>query len=788
MQICCFISHEKGGDENMNSEKESSIDFCRGLFKWYDFGCDCTALFVGYPQSPFANGLKDCLDNISFESIEKVQDEGWVERHRGEYRYIISVEDVEKQENPASLLEAFRKLLAEDGCLLLCINNRLGLRYFCGDTDPYTKKAFDSVENYQHVYAEPSAKFRGRMYSRSEIRTMLEEAGWSNMRFYAVLPDLRNPFYLCAEDYCPREDLEGRIFPAYNTPETVFLEDEILYQSLLENGMFHEMANAYLVECPLSGNVSDVRQVTISANRSPENAFMTVLRRDIVEKCALYPVGKSRLEQMDNNIKELEKRSLKVVPGRLEGDRYIMPYIEAETGQAYLKRMYKKDIRLFMDALDKFRECVMKSSDIVSPDMGDGKGAIFKKGYVDLIPLNSFYIDGEFVFFDQEFCKDNYPANAVLVRTVFSFYSQHLELYRDFTDWEMISYFGLDKCLDLWKKYDSEFIHDLLQLDNADVKSKTERTPMSLNMNRQRLDVSAETYQRALADSILHGKSSVFPRLSAMSEIHRQFYMQQFFQYDKRKLILFGSGRYAEKFLDVYQDDYPVATVIDNQESRWCKTINGVEILSPYFLKGVPKEEYKILICIRDSSPVERQLESYGIYDYYVFHPGVVYPRARIQSRPQSALTEHIDQQVKKYHVGYIAGVFDLFHMGHLNLLRRAKEQCEYLIVGIVTDRGVREGKKVEPFIPFSERLEMVRSCQYVDEAHEIPFEHPDTDMAWKMYRFDVQFSGSDYEHDPVWLAKKKWLEERGSTMVFFPYTQSTSSTKLKKLITERLI
>ncbi|TYZ27956.1 adenylyltransferase/cytidyltransferase family protein [Selenomonas caprae] len=147
-----------------------------------------------------------------------------------------------------------------------------------------------------------------------------------------------------------------------------------------------------------------------------------------------------------------------------------------------------------------------------------------------------------------------------------------------------------------------------------------------------------------------------------------------------------------------------------------------------------------------------------------------------------------LKQEKKKYHIGYVAGVFDLFHIGHLNLLRRAKEQCDYLIVGVVSDRQVREGKKVEPFVPFEERLEMVRACRYVDEAHEIPFEHPDTNMAWKLYHFDVQFSGSDYEHDSVWLKKKAWLEERGSTMVFFPYTQSTSSTKLKKLITERLI
>ncbi|MBQ8698328.1 MAG: hypothetical protein IJ521_04960, partial [Schwartzia sp.] len=111
-----------------------------------------------------------------------------------------------------------------------------------------------------------------------------------------------------------------------------------------------------------------------------------------------------------------------------------------------------------------------------------------------------------------------------------------------------------------------------------------------------------------------------------------------------------------------------------------------------------------------------------------------------------------------------------------------------YLIVGVVTDYGVRTGKKVEPFIPFEERIEIVRSCQYVDKAVEIPKDRPDTEDAWRMYHFDVQFSGSDYEHDARWLEKKAFLEAHGATMVFFPYTESTSSTKLKKLIEKKLL
>ena len=116
-----------------------------------------------------------------------------------------------------------------------------------------------------------------------------------------------------------------------------------------------------------------------------------------------------------------------------------------------------------------------------------------------------------------------------------------------------------------------------------------------------------------------------------------------------------------------------------------------------------------------------------------------------------------------------------------------AKKQCDYLIVGVVSDKAVHQNKG-ENFVPFEERIELVRSCRYVDEAVEIPLHAGGTRDAWHLYHFDVQFSGSDYEHDESWLREKAFLEQHGATMVFFPYTQSTSSTKLKALIEKRLI
>ena len=108
--------------------------------------------------------------------------------------------------------------------------------------------------------------------------------------------------------------------------------------------------------------------------------------------------------------------------------------------------------------------------------------------------------------------------------------------------------------------------------------------------------------------------------------------------------------------------------------------------------------------------------------------------------------------------------------------------------MGVVTDEGVIRNKHTACIVPFEERIEIVRACRYVDEAVEIPLEHYDTDEAYRRYRFDVQLSGSDYADSPGWMAKKKFLQKKGSDLVFFPYTQSTSSTQIKALINRKLL
>ena len=136
---------------------------------------------------------------------------------------------------------------------------------------------------------------------------------------------------------------------------------------------------------------------------------------------------------------------------------------------------------------------------------------------------------------------------------------------------------------------------------------------------------------------------------------------------------------------------------------------------------------------------------------------------------------------MKKYRIGYTTGVFDLFHIGHLNILRRAKEQCDYLIVGVSTDDLVETYKHKRPVIPFEERMEIVRAIRYVDEA--VPQTSMDKLEAWEKLHFDALFHGSDWKGSPMYDEVERKLKSVGADMVFFPHTTGTSST----MISERL-
>ena len=131
--------------------------------------------------------------------------------------------------------------------------------------------------------------------------------------------------------------------------------------------------------------------------------------------------------------------------------------------------------------------------------------------------------------------------------------------------------------------------------------------------------------------------------------------------------------------------------------------------------------------------------------------------------------------------VGYTTGVFDMFHVGHLNLLARARGQCDRLIVGVSTDDVVLDYKGHAPIVPYAERVAIVKAIRYVDEV--VPQTSMDKFAAWEKLHFDRLFHGNDWKGSAMYNEVEAKLKAVGVEVVYFPYTQGTSST----LLAERL-
>ena len=135
--------------------------------------------------------------------------------------------------------------------------------------------------------------------------------------------------------------------------------------------------------------------------------------------------------------------------------------------------------------------------------------------------------------------------------------------------------------------------------------------------------------------------------------------------------------------------------------------------------------------------------------------------------------------------IGFTSGVFDLFHIGHLNILKKAKKKCDFLIVAVTNDNLAYKLKNKKPAIPFKERFEIIKNIRFVDKVVEEKVD--DKILAKKMYKFDIIFKGDDWKNSKKWKILKKEFKKSKTKVVFLKYTKNTSSTLIRK-VCEKII
>lgn len=135
--------------------------------------------------------------------------------------------------------------------------------------------------------------------------------------------------------------------------------------------------------------------------------------------------------------------------------------------------------------------------------------------------------------------------------------------------------------------------------------------------------------------------------------------------------------------------------------------------------------------------------------------------------------------------VGYVPGAWDMFHSGHLNILRRAREQCDRLIVGVVTDASIRRVKHKDPIIPLADRMAIVAELRLVDQVVED--DSVDKVEMWHKLHFDVLFKGDDWRGTPKGDRLEAGMAEVGARVVYFPYTGGISSTDIRSRLADEI-
>lgn len=554
------------------------------LFLWYPFKEDSKVLLV----TENADDLKDVLDKrISKLDIASVEDIP----KTGAYDHIICTELPERQKKPYEIIQNFRACLKESGTFIFPMNNRIGIRYFCGDRDPYTNGVFDGVENYIHAYMNEET-VSGRMYTADEMRGFIKKAGFRKFQFYSVYSGLEYPLHIISEKYIPNEDLANRIIPMYHYPYTVFLEEEALYQTLSENGLLHKMANAYLVECGEDdAELSNSRYITCSLERSKENAMITIVNSDeTVIKRALFDEGKKRLSVLKENHESLNRRGIKAVTIDVNGVEATMPYMAYPTVQKHLQMLLVEDKNAFFSVLDRFMDEIDRSAIISGID--DIYGPIARKAYMDMVPLNCLYVDEEFIFIDQEYVLENYPINIVKARVMLTFFSKHDELR--FIEDELYERYGLLEKKLLYREKEHEFLNDLL--------------------SKNQLGVYRSRLQRDIEITVQNRK-----RMNHHSDFHRRCFEDIFEELEGKELYIFGSGRYAERFIDDYGEELNICEIFDNNSKKWGLNLKNIRITSPEKVKSLERGSFKIVICMRDYNAVIKQLDAYQVLDYCVY-------------------------------------------------------------------------------------------------------------------------------------------------------------------------
>ena len=414
-------------------------DYRSAVLRWYPFKNNASVLEIGAGMGAMTGALCDRIKKVTVTENSVFCAEAIARRYcqrdnltiyaadfrktifEEKFDYIILFGQSEKI--CAEYIDQIMALLKSDGILIMEAENKYGVQNLCGKRDRVTGMAFESFTGRS-----------GHSLHRAALEEILKASQAARWKFYYPMPDYIVPRAVYTDDVEAGVSIKERL-PYYTFQDSSLINCGYdIYSDAAVNGAFRFVANSFMVEVA-KGNSSctDISYVTLSTTRTRQKSFATMIRQntDKVEKAPLYPDGSAYAEYLCENTEYLQQRGIHVLPMKVYKNSMWMDFVKAMTVQQYIIELVQnhEPVEKMIAVFDKLWEYIRQSSEWVdkcSFDVGkltrDEIGPVLKYAYLEMISLNSFWMNGEIMFFDQEVVKKAYPAKYILMRSILYVY------------------------------------------------------------------------------------------------------------------------------------------------------------------------------------------------------------------------------------------------------------------------------------------------------------------------------------------------------------------------------
>ena len=544
-----------------------------GLLSWYDFKAGSRILEVN-PQMGALTGLlaSKCRELVCV--IRSENDKVNLEKRfshftnirlvysnqiEGFFDYIIAYDPFCYYETGKDIIEYYKeweKMLSPKGILLLMINNA------------FSPLACLSAKN-SHNRGDSIASLNKEL---SQI--------YRKIKCYYVYPDMVFPQDIYTDEYPPNRNIACSVIPYSAVLDNSYEDILEFYKKSFDVMDEKNIAGSFIVECTNDGEFDDVQRVKITSDR--RNGMLTVIRKDKAYKLGYDSNRVESVKLILANHEEMKKAGINVVETKYVENRLEMPIIKAPLLKDVL-------INLSVDEAvcvwDSFVENIRKSSEICkSSQEWDEKylrhswGDVLKTGYIEMTPINCFYDDGNFIFFDQEYSMHNCPINFIIFRSIVHVYGENSQC-------EIVEIlkkrYGLNELWDVFILAERDFLGDICDDENKYIKQCFFSYNQFQYYENQRMSVQTIKY--------------LFSDLG------------------NKDIICYGTGAMFKNFMNGYGRICKIPFVVDSNPELWGKSVCGIPIKSP---SDINSERHRVVITCQSVEEIKKILLSMDIQDF----------------------------------------------------------------------------------------------------------------------------------------------------------------------------